>query len=50
MRKTHKFHVVQNDTTLMYIALIGTIRWSNNILMVAILNFRELFGPKCMTL
>ena len=43
-------HVVQNDTTFLYIALIGTIRLSNNVLMAAIFNFRELFGLKCMTL
>ena len=30
--------------------LIGTIRWSNNVLMEAILNFRELFGLIYMTL
>ena len=38
--------LMQYDITLMYIALIGTIRWSNDVFVAAILNFREIFGLK----
>ena len=34
----------ENDTTFLYSALIRTIRWSNNVFMASILNFREIFG------
>ena len=41
---------MQYDITFLYIALIGMIRWSINVFMATILNFRELFGLKYMTL